>query len=158
MKKKILGIFILTLVLSFSILCNVPHIQAIVVDSETPEIPTISGPSNAELYHCYNYNITTSDPQNDDVFFIVVCSDNTLIYQSDWYKSGETLIFNHCWDDLYGSSNHSIIRAKAIDSKGYESDWGTFDVQMKNIKDITIWFSFIKQIFRILLERLRLIL
>jgi hypothetical protein len=60
--RKIIGIFILTLVLSLSTFCNASLINN--ADPEAPEIPTITGPPIVVgiLYHCYNYNITTSDP------------------------------------------------------------------------------------------------
>ena len=161
MKKKKIGIFVLMLLLSFSITCNAEIInnKQTNIDEEIPEIPNIIGVSMAELYKKCDYSITTIDHQNDDVYFEIKCSDCPLHYQSDWCKSGETLIFTHYWNyDYLGCNNKSIIRVKAIDSKGYESDWCEFGIQMKNTKDTTFQFSYVKQIFKILLVRLRVFL
>ncbi len=158
MKKKIIGIFILMLVLSFSITCNAENITNKYAedDEEIPEIPNIAGVSIAELYKKCDYSITTIDHQNDAVYFEITCSDCSLHYKSDWCRSGETLIFTHYWDfDYLGGNNKSIIRVKAIDSKGFESDWCEFGILMKNTKDISFQFSFVKQMFKILLSRLR---
>ncbi len=130
--RKIIGIFILTLVLSISMLGNASLMNN--VDPETPEIPTITGPSTGVLYKNYNYNITSSDPQNDDIYFVVRCSGCPSIFKTDWFKSGGTLKFNHCWCDFYQNINPFIINAKAIDSKGHESGWAKFEVNTTNLQ------------------------
>ncbi len=154
MNKKITGIFILTLVLSISMLGNASPMNN--VDPETPEIPTITGPSIVVgvVNHCYNYTITSSDPQNDDIYFVVRTSDCPAILKTDWFKSGGTLKFNHCWGDFYQNTNTFKIHAKAVDSKGHESGWGELVVKPPMVKDISFPFSFLKQIIRTLLNRL----
>jgi len=122
MNKKIIGIFILIHFLSLSILCNATLITN--SDPESPEIPTITGPSTGEIDQKYYYNISTTDPQNDDIHFIIICSDcPAAIFKSEWFKSGETLKYNHCWCCFYQKSNPFKIYAKAIDNKGYESGY-----------------------------------
>ena len=152
--RKIIGIFILTLVLSISMLGNASLLNN--VDPETPEIPTITGPSIGVgvVNQCYNYTITSSDPQNDDIYFVVRTSDYPAILETDWFKSGGTLKFNHCWGDFYQNINPLTIHAKAVDSKGHESGWGEFVVKPPMVKDISFPFLFVKQIFRTLLNRL----
>ena len=138
MGKIIIGIFILTLILSLSLFGNATLINN--TDPETPEIPTITGKSTGKLEQKYYYNITTTDPQNDEIYFYIMCSDCNAIFKSEWLKSGDTFMYSHCWCCFYQTSNPFIIRAKAIDSKGYESDWGEFQVIISNIKDISFQF------------------
>lgn len=146
--RKIIIVFILMQVLTLSIFCK----GALIInnDPEAPEIPIITGLESGEVGQEYCYNITTSDPQNDDVYFIIRCSDCPAIYDTEYIKSGETLMFNHCWCCFYQKSNPFVIRAKAIDVKGYESDWGEFEVNLTNITIKSCSFSFINQIFRVL--------
>ena len=150
--RKIIGIFILTLVIYLPTLCNASLMNN--VDPETPQIPTITGPSSGELYKKYTYSITTSDPQHDDIYFVIRCSGCPSIFNTDWFKSGGTLKFNQCWCDFYQNTNPFIISAKAIDSKGHESGWAKFEVNITNLHNDSFPFSFVKQIFRTLLNRL----
>jgi hypothetical protein len=133
MSKIIIGIFILALIFSLSIFGNATLIN--ILDPETPEVPTITGQSTGKLGQKYYYNITTTDPQDDDIYFNIRCSDCNAIFNSEWFKSGEKYMFSHCWSCFYQLSNPFYIRAKAIDSKGYESDWGEFQVIISNVKD-----------------------
>ena len=71
----------------------------------------------------YEYNFTSNDPDNDDVFFYVDWGDGTF---EDWigpYFSGETITINHTWP---AKTMIYQIKAKAKDTYGSESDWGTF--------------------------------
>ena len=139
------------LVLTLSIFCEGSLI--INNDPEAPEIPTITGMESGEVGQEYCYNITTSDPQNDDIYFVIRCSDCPTIYSTEYIKSGETQVFNHCWCCFYQKSNPFVIRAKAVDVKGYESDWGEFEVNLTNITFKSYSFSFINQILRVFLNR-----
>jgi hypothetical protein len=104
-----------------------------VTNPENPEKPTITGPTNGKLYEEYEYTITSEDPQNDDICYIVRCSDCPSIFQSEWFESGETMMFHHCWYDFYQKSGPFKILAKAVDSHGFESEWGTFEISIENI-------------------------
>lgn len=148
---KIIIVFILMQVLTLSIFCEGAFI--INDDPEAPEIPTITGLDSGEVGKEYCYNITTSDPQNDDICFVIRCSDCPTIYDTEYIKSGEILMFNHSWCCFYQKSNPFVIHAKAIDIKGYESDWGKFEINLTNITKKSYSFSFINQILRVFLNR-----
>jgi hypothetical protein len=71
----------------------------------------------------YEYNFTSIDPDNDDVFFYVDWGDGTF---EDWFGpclSGETINTTHSWPP---KTMIYQIKAKAKDTYGSESDWGTF--------------------------------
>lgn len=149
--KKIIRFLILIQVLSLSISCNSVFVTN--YDPESPGIPTITGPATGEVGKQYFYNITSSDPQNDEIYFIIRCSDCPAVFNSNWIESGDTIIFNHCWCCFYQKSNPFTILAMAIDSKGYESDWCKFKVNITNIDDKSHSFLLVNQIFNMFLYR-----
>jgi len=131
MKNKIVGISAITLLLLLTIISSA---QISNINQEEPEIPTITGSNEGELYEDCEYFITSVDHQNDDIYYVVRCSDCPSIYVSDLSKSGETISYHHCWCDYYQTSNPFIIFAKAVDTKGYQSDWGTFEITIEQIE------------------------
>jgi hypothetical protein len=132
MENKIVGICIITLLILLTIGGSA---KMIIKNQEEPEIPIITGNSEGKLYHDYEYFITSIDPQNDDIYYVVRCSDCPSIYLSDFKKSGEPLSFHHCWCDFYQTSNPFKIYARAVDTNGYQSDWGTFEITIENCKE-----------------------
>ena len=74
--------------------------------------------------------------------------------QSKLYKSGIILKISHCWCDFYQNTNPFYICAKAIDSKGYQSDWAKFEVDITNLGNTYLPFTFIRQLSKILLDRI----
>ncbi|KYK21091.1 hypothetical protein AYK25_03685 [Thermoplasmatales archaeon SM1-50] len=85
---------------------------------EIPEKP--NGPSEGEIGIEYSFTTSTTDAQNDDVFYMISWEDSI----SDWlgpYASGETVEFNHTWN-FVGEYNITV-KAKDNSSEGLESDW-----------------------------------
>jgi len=128
--KKLGGIVLVSLFMLISIEA---HAMMLTIDPETPEIPSITGPLTAELRQYYTYTITSVDHQNDEIFYEVRCSDGPGIHLSDWCESGESILYQHYWTDYYQNSNPFVVYAKATDSKGYESKWGSFEVHIDQI-------------------------
>ena len=82
----------------------------------TPSPP--SGPSTGEINIEYNFTTSTTDVQNDQVYYMVSWGDNV----SGWlgpYPSGETVSFTHTWATVGDFS----ITVKAKDDKDAESGW-----------------------------------
>jgi len=155
MKKKIIGIFVMILLISTTILPvagtmnkkvvrndnkSILSNSIIIKDPEAPDPPTITGPTEGKLYEEYKYEVTTKDPQSDNVCFTIVCSDTPTLSNSDWCESCDILIYNHTWVDYYQTSGLFFISAKAHDCKGYESDWATLEVSMPKNKSINTPF------------------
>ena len=91
-----------------------------------PVPPTITGPVKAKIKVATAYNFTTTDPNGDDVSYFIDWGDGT---NSSWigpYSSGMTVTQTHTWT-VKGTY---VISAKAKDSHGNESDWGTLSVSM----------------------------
>jgi hypothetical protein len=82
----------------------------------TPEKPT--GPATGDIGIEYTFMTSTTDPQNNNVYYMVSWGDAV----SDWfgpYSSGESIGFTHTWTT---AGNYNIT-VKAKDSEGLESGW-----------------------------------
>jgi hypothetical protein len=83
---------------------------------KTPDKPT--GPATGEIGIEYTFTTSTTDAQNNDVYYMVSWGDSV----SEWlgpYTSGETVSLNHTWNFVGDYS----IKVKAKDSEGLESGW-----------------------------------
>jgi len=99
----------------------------IVID-QAPTTPVITGPDEGKPGTPYLFTFTSTDPDGDALDYWVEWGDNTT---SDWvgpYASGSPAAITHQWS----SEGTFTIRAKAKDTIGVESEWGTFQVKMPN--------------------------
>lgn len=112
---------------------------AIAEDSEPPLIPELSGPATGAIDKEHTYSAITTDPEDDDVYYMFDWGDGTY---SDWigpYDSGRTIDATHRWSER---GNYEI-RVKAKDDHGVMGDWSDpLPVSMPNSNDIVSnWFS-----------------
>jgi hypothetical protein len=94
--------------------------------NQPPDTPTITGPAKAKIKVATAYNFTTTDPNGDNVSYFIDWGDST---NSSWigpYSSGATVTQTHTWI----TKGTYIIKAKAKDIYGLESNWSTFSVTM----------------------------
>jgi hypothetical protein len=91
-----------------------------------PCAPEIDGPPSGNPRVEYNYTFVTTDPEGDDVIYWIDWGDKTYEQWIGPYKSGEEISISHNWTE----KGNFIIKAKARDSFGGESDWATFDVKI----------------------------
>jgi outer membrane protein assembly factor BamB len=97
------------------------------VQSNTlPNKPTITGEKWGEVGETYLYEITTTDSENNPLSFFIEWGDGTISDWSEEAASGEIVKFIH----TYYTGGRYTIRAKARDTLGEESDWGTLTVRM----------------------------
>ena len=95
--------------------------------NEPPNPPSITGRINGEAGTAYSYTFIATDPDEDEVSYYIEWGDGDI---TDWttpQASGPPgYSESHIWDieDSY------TIRAKAKDSSGAESDWGTLAISM----------------------------
>jgi hypothetical protein len=84
-----------------------------------PSIPqTPAGPATGEINIEYTFTTSTTDAQNNDVYYMVAWGDSV----SDWlgpYASGESVGLKHIW----AFAGDYSIKVKAKDSEGLESYW-----------------------------------
>jgi len=90
MKKKIVGIFVCMLLF-------LPILIVAATDfDQTPSTPIIEGPNTWELGEPYVYTVISTDPQYNDLYYIIQYSDDpSLDIRGGPFKSGEkiTLLF-----------------------------------------------------------------
>ena len=91
-----------------------------------PNIPLISGEKKGKPGEEYQYTVTTTDIDQDDVYYYVNWSDNTTNQLIGPYHSGEQVTLNHTWSE----KGTYIVKVKARDIYGSESDYATLEIKM----------------------------
>lgn len=127
--------------------------------NEPPNIPTINGPIKGRLGLYYEYEFLSTDPDGNDIWYIVDWDDGN-IEEYGPYHSGEEASEIHYWD----YSDSFTIKAKTKDVFGNESDWETFDITMPKSKenDRFVFINFINRIiekfplFAMFLQKLKM--
>ena len=79
-----------------------------------------------------NYFISTTDPDNDEIFFYVDWGDGLF---TDWigpYKSGQKINISHSWQ----KKGEFKIRAKSKDIFDKESSWSEFIIKIPRYKQL----------------------
>ena len=143
MNEKIFVIFLVgsLICLSMASITTIGEDNKEMPYGKPPEKPTITGPKYAECGEKCEYKIRSIDPEKDKISYKIQCSDSPMIITTDYYYSGETMIFNYCWGDFYQTRNPFIIKAKAIDTGGLESKWTRFEVNVTiNAKSVEPFF------------------
>ena len=96
------------------------------IHEQQPTTPIILGSTTGKAKQPYNYTFNSTDPNGDNVSYYIDWGDNNT---SSWigpYASGTLLIQSHSW----AKKGSYTIKAKAKDTYGKESDWGTLMVTM----------------------------
>jgi len=94
-----------------------------------PSLPTIDGPNSGKSEVEYDYTFNSIDPEEDSIMYLIDWGDN----KSEWTEYGESgidIILKHSWDE----DGVFIIKAKAKDFYGAESDWSEFEVSIPRIR------------------------
>jgi len=115
--------------------------------NQAPNIPTVSSEySTGTLSTNYSFSLNTTDPENDNIYYLIDWGDETT---TDWtgpYNSGEQINVIHSWENI----GFFEIKAKAKDTNDTESNWseiyeiiieGTSD-QMKNNEKPCVMFGY----------------
>jgi hypothetical protein len=112
--------------------------------NQPPEAPLIDGPSSGKPRVIYRYNVSTVDPDWDNLSYYIDWGDNTSTGWIGPYASGTEINASHSWS----KKGTYDIRAKAKDIYGNESTWTTLRIHM------TQDLAFIPSLFALLLEKL----
>ena len=97
-----------------------------------PETPTIIGPTTGAPEDVIEYRISTTDPEDDDIYYMIDWGDNTSIEWIGPFASGETITKEHSWVE----EGEYLVQVKAKDPDGVETDWATLTVTMPRQKSI----------------------
>jgi parallel beta-helix repeat protein len=98
-----------------------------------PNAPDINGTENGKIKTQYNYTFNSIDPNGDYMYYFIDWGDKT---NSSWigpYQTGKIIIKSHNWS----KKGIYMIKAKAKDIYGNESDWGTLSVTMPFVYDFS---------------------
>jgi thiol-disulfide isomerase/thioredoxin len=91
-----------------------------------PEKPTINGPNSGKIGEVYQYQISTMDPDGDEIYYKIDWADGNI---SDWlgpYNSEEVITVMHSWKE----EGDFIVKVKAKDPDGEETEWASLKVTM----------------------------
>lgn len=102
-----------------------PHEISIVLN-DAPDTPTISGPGTGTPGKNYLFKLLTTDINDDDVYYFIDWGDGTTTEWIGPFTSGIQATTTHSWSE----QGTYIVKVKAKDVIGDESDWGTMDVAM----------------------------
>jgi len=146
--KKILILSICTLFflasITFAVNANIVSIH--LNENTPPDPPVINGPSSGKIRETYTYNVTVSDPDEDDLLRKIQINfgDGTPITcggcdgRGPWY-SGDIVKFDHTWT-ITGTFG---ITGRVQDEHGFWGEWSEpLPVTMPTVK--TNFFQYLK--------------
>jgi hypothetical protein len=107
--------------------------ERIFIISDPPTTPTINGPTSGKVGDSLIFELTSTDPNGDDVEYYIEWGDGDYIW-SGFYPSGTSISASHIWNE----QGSFTIKAKAIDVFGEESDWETHVVSISKSKEFKI--------------------
>jgi len=100
-------------------------------NNSQPAAPEISGPLTVNVKDPIDYTFSTSDAENDGVYYwIDWCGEG---HCGEWlgpYSSEEEMTFNHTWEQ----TGTYIIKAKVKDFYDNESDWTEYEITVPRTK------------------------
>ena len=108
-----------------------------------PDKPTISGTKEGQVGVDYEYNFSTTDPENQNISYEIQWGDGN---ESGWlgpYKSGTKITLNHTW---IKKGNYKI-RCRARDIYNELSNWATLEVSMPRNKPFNFNFNLLRWLF-----------
>jgi PKD repeat protein len=116
-----------------------------IIGSNPPEKPTITGKAEGAAGKEHTFTISTTDPDDDDVYYWIEWYDGDT--NGSWdgaYPSGDQVTFNNSWEE----QGTYTIRVKAKDIYDKESDWGTivFTAPKTKIRWVSL-FDFLESLF-----------
>jgi hypothetical protein len=99
-------------------------------NKHSPDKPTITGQVNGKPNIEHEYKFVSTDPDDDAIEYCIDWGDNSSEVSIGPYPSGAEASAKHAWSE----EGTYIIKAKARDVYGDESDWATLTVSMSKSK------------------------
>ena len=103
-----------------------------------PNTPTLTGPSSGKPNQEYRYNIMTTDPENEQIWYWINWGDGTNTSWVGPFASGTQITESHTWT----TKQNFTITAKAKDIHDVESDLATLIISVPfsyNIPTYSFW-------------------
>jgi len=115
-------------------------------ENQAPSLPDVVGETNGKPGTLYPYTFTSTDPDGDQVSYYIEWDDGDITNWTSFQPSGDPYSESHTWAKM----GTYIIRAKAKDTDGYESEWGELTVTIPRNK------AMMSSLFYLFLERFSL--
>jgi hypothetical protein len=96
-------------------------------DNQPPSPPTISGQANGKINTAYPYTFIAIDPEGDEVSYYIEWGDAGSTPWTEFQASGSP---GYSESYSWSTKGTYIIRAKAKDTYGAESNWAQLTVTM----------------------------
>jgi hypothetical protein len=104
-------------------------------DNNPPDTPTIEGPTSGKAGEMLNYIISSTDPDDDQVYYWISWFDGCPdVYWDGPYNSGEPISKSYTYDQ----QGTYIISVKAKDIFEEESEWATLEVIIPRTRSANI--------------------
>ena len=91
-----------------------------------PAKPVLTGASSGVINQAYNLSVVTTEPDGEDVYFLIDWGDGQVDEWVGPFNSGAIALIAHQWVE----EGNYTIQVKAKDIFGAESDWGTLEITM----------------------------
>ena len=101
-------------------------VYVFIKNNQPPDKPTITGRVNGKPNKEYEYIFVSTDPEEDEISYYINWGDNTNTGWTRTLPSGEYYNSSHTW--MF--SGNYVVRVKAKDIYGAESDWSTLKINM----------------------------
>lgn len=96
------------------------------MSNRAPANPTIDGPTIGEKTNSIQFTLSTSDPDNDSVYYYVDWGDGQKTVYENKYSSDEQVTLSHTWT----SPGIYTIKVKTRDYYFAESNWSTHQISI----------------------------
>jgi len=107
-----------------------------------PTEPTIDGLAKVKTNVEYEYKLTSTDPDGDQIAYYVDWGDGTNSGWTAFYNSGDEASVKHTW----AAKGTYTVKGKAKDVYGAESDWTTLQVKVpRTIAINSLFIRFLEQ-------------
>ena len=137
--------------------CDFSTLEDIEVDiltNNAPETPTIDGPVTGTVGEELFYTFSTTDPEDDQVYYYIEWGDDDVVEWDGPYNSGDDVALSH----VYTSKKTYQLRVKAKDTFDFESNWKTLEVSIPRSRSIILnlieRFPIISTFFEFLLKNM----
>jgi hypothetical protein len=107
-------------------------------DNTAPSIPEINGEIQGKPRVVMNFTVESTDIDGDTLFYFIDWGDETNSSFGP-YASGDIITVTHIWS----KKGTYVVRCKAQDVFGAESDWGTLDIKIP----ISVSYDFLLNFF-----------
>jgi hypothetical protein len=114
-------------------------------ENNAPDTPLIEGPTSGKAGDTLNYVISSSDPDDDQVYYWISWFDDCPgVYWDGPHNSGEPINRGFTYED----QGTYTIRVKAKDIHDAESDWALLEIEIpRNRHSNSHIFKLISQLF-----------